>query len=221
MVAVDELIVSHARAPYDPVKRREYYLRTRQLKGRPTGSKVSSGDRKFASIKSTSHVDPHKAQKQRREKRKKELDAKVAALRERLDKLQDLLVRLVLQAKSRSGVKPTVKAPTRKSATAGSKESKTSQKKTTTTEKRTVTEKREAAKRSKEYYEKNVKGRGPSKSTEIRRLKSKIEDTEQMIENVREDLKASITRARQKAKQSKPAAKSRQTSKKGNDQNGS
>jgi len=36
----DGTILMHGRAPYDPVKAHEYYIRTRQLKGRKKGSNV-------------------------------------------------------------------------------------------------------------------------------------------------------------------------------------
>jgi hypothetical protein len=217
MVAVDDIILTHARTPYDPVKRREYYLRTRQLKGRKVGTTIPVAGRKSGSVKSSPKGDPRKAQKLRRAKRQREIDVKVNALRKRLFDLREILHTLVNQAKIRSGVKPTVKAPTQKRETAGSK------RQTTATKKQTSTQKREAAKRSKEYYEKNVKGK-PVKvkpDVEVVLLKSAIRDVEKKIEKARSDIEASIARARQKAVRTKPAVKSRQTSKKGSDQNGS
>jgi hypothetical protein len=38
----DGTILMHGRAPYDPVKAHEYYIRTRQLKGRKKGSPTYS-----------------------------------------------------------------------------------------------------------------------------------------------------------------------------------
>src|SRR4051812_31062526 len=76
---------------YNSTKRREYYLRTRNLKGRHHGI-----------IKIT---PPHKTRAQRQAERRKQQEAKVAQLKNRLQKLQEVLAAEVKKAQARSGVK--------------------------------------------------------------------------------------------------------------------
>lgn len=88
---MNENSILHA---YDPVKRREYYLKNRQLKGRKHGFVKAATPR----VKSKAEIAKERHAK---------LEAQVAALKGRLEKLQAALKLLVEQAKKRSGVKPT------------------------------------------------------------------------------------------------------------------
>jgi hypothetical protein len=49
MITPEEFILMHAAQPYDAAKRREYYLRTRELKGRKTaGRRMPTGSLRTA-----------------------------------------------------------------------------------------------------------------------------------------------------------------------------
>jgi hypothetical protein len=179
MVLVEDIILAHARTPYDPVKRREYYLRTRQLKGRGPGGTIN-GLGKPSGIKEGPKSEP----------RSSAIEARVSELQKRLIKLKVLLRQLVEDAKRRSGVEIKKDSATTNTDTTGSN-------KKTEPQTKTVSQKKEAAKKSKEYYDKNVKK--VSLSTSEKRLKDQIADTERTIMKIREDLKAPVERARKKA----------------------
>lgn len=70
---------------YDPVKRREYYLRNRHLKGRSKGTPKTPVKKTYA-------------------QRQKELEARVNKLKARLAQLQVLLKTLTEAAQKRSGI---------------------------------------------------------------------------------------------------------------------
>lgn len=143
---------------YDPAKRREYYLKTRQLKGRKRG---------------TVQKPPTKTRAQRQAERRKKLEAEVAALKGRLEKLREALKTLTQQAKARSGVDP-------KSTT--SKKSETKGKSSPT--KKTAAQKAKDAKASKEYYEKN---KDKLLEEEVQSLKAKIKTIQERIAKMRKN----------------------------------
>jgi chromosome segregation ATPase len=89
---------------YDPLKRREYYLKNRQLKGRRHGSGKAAKPR----VKSRAEIA---------KERHAHLQEQVDALKGRLQRLQAALKILVEQAKKRSGVKPTKTAAKKTAAT--------------------------------------------------------------------------------------------------------
>jgi hypothetical protein len=180
MVLVEDIILAHARTPYDPVKRREYYLRTRQLKGRGPGSGSTLGGSKI----------PGKGEPPKSGRRDSAIDARVSELQARLIKLRVLLRKLVEDAKRRSGVEIKKDNATTNTDTTGSTNK-------TEPQTKTVSQKKEAAKKSKEYYDKNIKK--VSLSTREKQLKDQIADAERTIMKIRTDLKASIERARKKA----------------------
>lgn len=97
---MDEDSLSHA---YDAAKRREYYLRNRQLKGRKRGSGRATKPR-------------GKSRAEVAKERHAHLQAQVSALKGRLEKLQAALKILVEQAKKRSGVQPSKTATAKKTA---------------------------------------------------------------------------------------------------------
>lgn len=75
-------IIKHGEQPYDPKKAREYYLRTRKLKGRKKGSAPdpAGGDRgkKLGTVKSSAA-------------RKKELAGRIKGLEKKLEDLKILI----------------------------------------------------------------------------------------------------------------------------------
>lgn len=211
MVAVDDLIIKHARTPYDPVKRREYYLRTRQLKGRQRGSSDTHG----RSGRAQARIPSSKGKSQKQLEREREADKRIRELKARLDKLREVLKKLVRQAIIRSGVDPGKLLPVEKTTRS---EPKSQKRDTKPAEKKTVTEKRKAAERSREYYEEN-KPKG-SQAKREKELKKEIKKAEERIEQVRGNLKASVDRARQQVAAKRPSATSLKPSQKGRSQNG-
>lgn len=185
MITPEEFILQHAEQPYDPVKAREYYLRTRKLKGRRKGMGTERSGR-HPSSGSGSFV-PRNSRIKTPEQRRKEIEARVEALKNRLEKLRGLLRKLVKQAQARSGIDPKDNSKTKKAA-AGSK-------------KLTSKQRREAAERSKEYREKHKK---ESLSDQEQRLREQIKDVEKKLRDA-------IARAREQSKKN-PAANSRRNS---------
>lgn len=80
---------------YDAVKRREYYLRNRHLKGRTHG-----------------FVKPVKTRAQRAAERRKHQEAQIAALKSRLEKLRAVLAAETKKAQARSGVTSSTSSST-------------------------------------------------------------------------------------------------------------
>lgn len=175
----DDSALLHGRAPYDPNKAHEYYLRTRQLHGRKAGSGQSSSGRKGAAPKAA--AKPHQSQKE-----------KVAALEKRLTRLKSVLAQLVKEAKARSGVKsqPTATKKTAASSTGGGSKRTTAQ------------ERREAAKRSEAYRRKHPEKQKPSDEVEalqkqIKEIRAKIEKA---VEEARRAQRHSTTKTAPKGR---------------------
>lgn len=163
----------HIREDYDPRKRREYYLRTRKLKGRKVGSGKTDIAR-HPSTKSAPVLKPIRSvPKKTAEQRRQETEARVAALQERLDKLRKVLQELVAQAKARSGVEDTKSTPPQKQAP------------------QTNQQKAEAAKRSQDYYEKN---KDQILSDKEKTLQGQIKRVEERIREMRAELAKVRTR---------------------------
>jgi chromosome segregation ATPase len=96
---------------YDAVKRREYYLKNRKLKGRkPALVKTTTARRKAA------YKPPTKTRAQRQEERRRQIEAKITALKGRLEKLQEVLAAETKKAQARSGVTPAKAKDDKKSS---------------------------------------------------------------------------------------------------------
>jgi hypothetical protein len=192
---VDELL--HV-AEYDPVKAHEYYMRKRKLVGRKVGiaddlhggvSRRSSGSAKTGRR--------HNSDAKTADNRKKAADARVNALKGRLEKLKAVLATLVKQAKARSGVEDKSKAhpdsakktSEPKGGTKGSDSAK---------ESLTAKQKSDAAKRSKEYYDKNKKASGSDKQ-KVDDLNAEIKAVQEQIKKARSELKTALQKAREKS----------------------
>ena len=152
---------------YDPAARREYYLKTRKLKGRAVGSGKTAIARhpttSFSPVKKPVPMAPKKAADQRQ----KETEAKVAALQERLATLKKVLAELVAQAKARSGVDVQPPKPAPANAT--------------------PKEKADAAEASKKFYEKNKE---QILSEQAKALETQIKSVEAKIQQMRSELAA-------------------------------
>jgi hypothetical protein len=149
---------------YDPVKRREYYLKNRQLKGNnPAVADPMKKTRPKAALK------PAPNRQQRQEERRRQLQAEVDALKARLQKLREAMAELTKAAKARSGVEtPSKKQPVKKD---DGKKANPSPK-----------EKADAAERSKEYYEKN---KDQILADEVKSLTEKIKIIQERIVKMR------------------------------------
>jgi hypothetical protein len=161
MSLIDDSALLHAEKRYDPVKAREYYLRTRQLKGRrggsgappPLTSRVTGQSPPSSQRRSSSGSKLSPSQ------RKKLLDQK-AALENRLERLQDVLAQLVEAAKKRSGVE-----------TETTKDASSPETKDKPAEKLTRAEKREKAEAAREAYEPD-----PTVNQEVKQLQEQVQD---------------------------------------------
>jgi len=154
MTVPDDSSLLHARAPYDPAKAREYYLRTRKLKGRRRARVVAP------KAVGRPHAVPVHTKKRTSAN---ELQAQREALERRLDQLRDILAQKVKEAKRRSGIKDTTVHKTSREKAASSK-SKSHEKPLT------AAQKREKAKKAREDY------KPKSDAQEIVQLREQIAD---------------------------------------------
>lgn len=171
--SLDELLeslnLSHVDMPYDPAKRREYYLRTRQLLGRKTGQALDTSRERNKSS-SPPFVPPKKA---KASSKQSDFQAQMDALNARLDKLKKVLAELVKQAQARSGVEPAdTKASSNKPA-----------------KKLTAKQKADAAKRAKKSAEKN-KDKKQTPSQQIKALETKIKAIQAKIKKMKAEIAA-------------------------------
>lgn len=178
---------------YDPAKAREYYLRTRELKGRQPGiGPEPTSNRGPAAIRPTVVRKPVAKRPSTAAKQRAATKARIASLKVKLEKLRGLLKKLQDEANKRSGVDP--KANDKKSGAAtGSKSNN----------KLTAAQRRDAAKRSKENYEKN-KEKKTTLTSEEKALQEKVKDVEQKIIKAKKDLKDKVEAARRKSTAAKP-----------------
>lgn len=166
-ITPQEFIMKHAAQPYDPAKRREYYLKTRELKGRKLGSgrppplKSPSG-----SLTGVAKKTAKKAPTTNREeiqRRREEVANRVAALNIKLDKLRGILSSLDDQiGKGKSEEDKGKEKEKKKEPTAA--------------------EKKEAAKAAKERREKEAK-KSPVQA--IADVQKKIEAVQEQIREKR------------------------------------
>ena len=167
---------------YDAEKAHDYYLRTRELKGRQSATVETPVAKTTGVVKTTVKKpgSPMKAQpvKMTPEQRRAQISAQVEALRAKLAQLKEVLAQLVQEAKVRSGVEPEpVAAPTTK-PTPG-----------TSDRKLTPEQKADAAQRAKEWREAN-----PDKAMdqEAAKLDKQIQNIQDKINQMREKLKTVI-----------------------------
>lgn len=172
------------RHEYDPVQAREYYLRTRELKGREKANAKPPASR---SPLPRTKAAPKKAaaipSMQNRQAKQKAATAKrVAELKGRLDLLKLYLKGLLDEAKAKSGEKPNKDKPKDDPKTAKSGSGKSDPK--------TASEKAKAAKAAKKQYDKD----NPEAA-----LNDEIEDVIEKINKAKQKLKDSLQLARGKA----------------------
>jgi len=171
-----ENVLAHATV-YDPQKAREYYLRTRQLKGRrPAASQATIG--RAASSHDTGNEGKNarpKSNAEMRASRRRQLEAEKAKLERRIEELKNALESLVRQAKRRAGIS----ASEDKQKDSDPKEQ--ADRNTRDKKDKPLTEKQKADKRkaSKEQYEKE---KGMTLSREVEALRDQAKDIRAKLE---------------------------------------
>ena len=197
--------LAHA-VPYDPVKRREQYLRTRRLKGRNAGTTDSpSGTRSSGANGSPGRSNVGNSNADMRLSRRATLEAEQKELLARLDRLRAELRVAVAKAKGRSS--SAEKPDGKEDASSSTKETKSKSSKTSKDSKSTksepLTEKQKADKRkaSKEQYEKEKK----------MSLSKTVEDLREQVKEYRVKIEKALSEARERnsANQSETALKGR------------
>lgn len=103
---INEPLQHYASPYYDPVKAHEYYMRTRELKGRRSTTKLNDGGKKvWAYTKNEISGKKKEKVKEEQEKRKQkiaELRAKAKVTREQISaKLKELNAQLTEESSSR------------------------------------------------------------------------------------------------------------------------
>lgn len=189
---IDDSALIH-RAPYDPQKAREYYLRTRKLKGRRPAAPDSPGGRRPPKAEDK-RPDGGRGTKPTAESRKEaraQAEQRLEDLRIRLDRLRNLLAERVEAAKKRSGIEDQTP---NSGSDSKSKKSSSSKSGGSDSKPATAQEKREAAKRAKESYEKNKKLKGPKKEDPT--IQQQIEKVEEQIRDIQKKLREAAATAR-------------------------
>lgn len=162
---MDEDSLSHV---YDPAKRREYYLRNRQLKGRKHGSERPAKPR----VKSRAELA---------KERHAHLQEQVSTLKGRLERLQAALKILVEQAKKRSGVKPS-KTTAAKKTTASKQRPNAKPQKLTAAQKKAKAEAQRKVRR--EQAVKDGTATNGDLSEEVKALNERIKSIRARIEKM-------------------------------------
>lgn len=174
----EEFLQHHLAHEYDPEARRQYYLRTRKLKGRKKGG-VDSATRARPTGSATPQA-PRKAVQEASTAR--QVATQKAALEARLTKLKAVLKNLLDEAEKDGGEsKRDKEASTSKDG--GKKRAESSD--------LTAAEKRKKAAEARKDYKKEKKQPEP----ETKSLEEKISDVREQIAAIRAKLKAAIERA--------------------------
>lgn len=179
-MSIDDSSLFHAGA-YDPVKAREYYLRTRKLKGRQKkGTEEPSSTRPGAKTANPA-ASRSKSNRSKSESRRAELLAQQKALRKRLDRLRQVLKKLVEEAKkdAQKNASPVPKKNEEKTKTTSSSgSSKGGGKDSKDRKPLTAKQKSDRAKKAKEEYEKEHPN---SLSNDVAILKEQVKDIQGKI----------------------------------------
>lgn len=183
---IDDSSLFHARA-YDPVAAREYYLRTRKLKGRrrttATKSSPGRGGRRPSNVPAVrSGGAPNRS---KTKSRRAQLQQQKENLEARLDRLREVLQERVEAAKGRSGVKKKQDDRDKAPETKKDKADRNADEKS---KKLSPKQKAEKAKKAKEDYEKE----NPSS------LSEDIEILNEQIKDIHAKIAAATARAQER-----------------------
>lgn len=181
----DSALLEHAQF-YDSAKAHAYYLRTRHLKGRRSGSQQTttgnrSGSQQTSGGRSGPRVNPAVTRHQQLEAQRKALEA-------RLDRLREVLSELVAAAKKRSGVKDVV-APSPGDTPKDTAAKNEAAKKTVPL---TAAQKKEKAAQAREAY---AKEHPQSLPKELQALQEQIKDIHEQIKAAVADAKKNYAKA--------------------------
>lgn len=188
MLTADDVILQHGARLYDPQKRHERYIRTRQLKGRVAGTSrpVPSGP---------STANPyHQSGPSNTPYHSKSNAEKVQNLRDRLTNLQSVLHDLVRQAKARSGIEVGPASESSSTTTESKTKKSSSSTKDSPDKPKTAAEKRDDAERQKKYREQQQREH-PTKSQEVASLNRQITETQDRIHKMRQTLASARNRS--------------------------
>lgn len=180
-MTIDDSSLFHG--TYDPVKAREYYLRTRELKGRTKGSQAPAPS-KTPAVRPNNQPRPRgrKVQNNEAKKRRAEIEAKKAELEKRLDRLMEILREKVKAAKQlNSSAQPKSKVSGKDSS---SKSTTSSRSEKRDRKPETASQKRARAKKAKEAYEKENPA---ALSQDIEILQEQIKDIRAKIKQATEE----------------------------------
>ncbi|QJD49597.1 hypothetical protein HWD32_gp19 [Gordonia phage Secretariat] len=177
---------------YDPVKAREYYLRTRELKGRKPAAAKPVGKGRDAAARA--QAAKQKLAAERKAKRQK-LQAKLKELETRLDQLNRAIKQAKIAAMRRAGnvsedtlnrmITQELKSPGSSKGMKDSKEKKGEKAEgDEKPQKKTAAQKREAAEYAKEKYEEE----NPKTGNEA--LQEKVDKTAERIEKLQKRVEA-------------------------------
>lgn len=181
----EAFVLAHARQPYDPQARRQRYLETRQLKGRRRAERndIASRSSGHGGSNGAASGGQHQNNSGNHQQVSAETKARIAALRGRLDHLRDILAQKVEAAQKRSGVETKSQRDSKTSTTSKKGSGGGS-------EKLTAKQKADAAKRSKDYYEKHKNDSSSSSDSQS------IEQLRKQIKQIEAQIAAAIQRAR-------------------------
>lgn len=190
-----EFIGEYLAHAYDPVKAKEYYERTKKLKGKRSGvGKDTQGRPPGKAVAVAGPVKKAVAPKAVASR-----GARAAALKERLGRLEEVLGLLqdkVAAAQARSGVEGTA---AKKTAATAKKAASTEPSKD-----KTSAQKKDAAKASAKAYEKN---KTAETSKDAQAVQDEIEEVQRKIAEARDALAAVLAKARASSPKPKTAAK--------------
>lgn len=174
----DGSVIMHGALPYDPAKAHEYYLKTRDLKGRTAGAaQPATVGRPNVKIQTASvPKGPVVAQKNVAQKNAA-IVARMASLNKKLSALRKILADLQKQLKALSGSKTTAKATATGSAKSGSPQK---------ISKPTLQDKAKAARASKDYYNKHKNDK--PKADDAKAIQAKIDNIKSQIKKLREEI---------------------------------
>lgn len=178
-----EDFLMHYNPGYDPAKAREYYLRTRKLKGRAKGEAAQPKGR-TSSARSAGGLSPA----QRAAAKSKETKARVAGIRKSLDKLSNHLDKLLEERRKKGN---TSSDSSKKESAKDTSKEKSSDKEPA--EKLSAAEKAKKAKKARDEYEKKPKE--PSEKT-AEELDAEIAKVRARLRSLRASLREALDRAR-------------------------
>ena len=167
---------------YDPARAREYYLRTRKLKGRKKGVKAEDGSTVRPGFHSMNAIGG-KPNRSKTKSRRAELQAQKEALQKRLDHLREVLKQRVKEAKSRNDAqKPKKDEKDKAPETSVDKASRNAAEKKA--KPLTAKQKSEKAKKAKKDYEKEHPN---SLADSVEVLREQVKDIRAKIEKATSD----------------------------------